>query len=589
MVTTKSPLHRTSLATALIVALTPCAALAAPDVVLESYQLSQPSVTYTQPSVSADGRYVAYTLHTTQGKSVYLRDRVAGTEEPVALTQGGAPAAQGGQSAVISRDGRFVLYSSRSPDMGVPVGGGGYFLFDRINRTTEAVVIVAGNKIQGTMYAGISSDGRYVTYRLVDSTSQPVYVRDMLSKTTQVTSATSTFVVSQDDPMFISDDGRYISYQGKPGTTGTICVCVHDRATGGTEVVNVNNAGQSPSSNSLNKHGMSADGSVLVFANNSNNLSAGDANGTYDVFIRDRKAATTERITYGASTWASGEQGVSISGDARFVAFYGYGVSPATIASIGLYQYDRTTKVARRAVMPLAVGAYRPSLSANGRYVVYDFRSLSASNITHLNTADFGVPSGLTLSQKTLTLTEGGAAGTYTAVLDQVPSANVIVNVTPNAQLGVARSQLTFTPANWNVAQTVSVQALQDGVAEAQHDGIVTNTASSTDQSYVGLPAIQVTAHISDALTPTISVPAPIDSPNLLLAGTASPGATVLVTSVNLNGGGIVSVSTIADPQGNWNVALSGIGYGRFELQAEADGIKSAIYTYVNSAPVSQP
>jgi hypothetical protein len=49
------------------------------------------------------------------------------------------------------------------------------------------------------------------------------------------------------------------------------------------------------------------------------------------------------------------------------------------------------------------------------------------------------------------------------------PTANVTVAITPESQVTVSLPALTFTPANWNIAQTVTVTAVDDAVVEGNH------------------------------------------------------------------------------------------------------------------------
>src|SRR4051812_27799006 len=71
---------------------------------------------------------------------------------------------------------------------------------------------------------------------------------------------------------------------------------------------------------------ISATGRFVVFDSQATNLVPGDTNGFPDVFVRDRKTSTTERV----SVSSIGEQGNAVSGsgyrpsisaDGRFVAF----------------------------------------------------------------------------------------------------------------------------------------------------------------------------------------------------------------------------------------------------------------------------
>ncbi len=68
---------------------------------------------------------------------------------------------------------------------------------------------------------------------------------------------------------------------------------------------------------------ISAGGRFVAFDSEASNLVAGDANGSFDVFVRDRRTGTTTRMSL-SSAGAEGNGGSfvpSISADGRFVAF----------------------------------------------------------------------------------------------------------------------------------------------------------------------------------------------------------------------------------------------------------------------------
>ncbi len=70
---------------------------------------------------------------------------------------------------------------------------------------------------------------------------------------------------------------------------------------------------------------ISADGRFVAFTSDASNLVAGDTNRNGDVFVRDRVAGTTERVSVSSSgAQANGRQtaaSAAISADGRFVAF----------------------------------------------------------------------------------------------------------------------------------------------------------------------------------------------------------------------------------------------------------------------------
>ena len=86
-----------------------------------------------------------------------------------------------------------------------------------------------------------------------------------------------------------------------------------------------------------------------------------------------------------------------------------------------------------------------------------------------------------------LVTTELGGTATFTVVLNTLPGATVTINLSSSlpAEATVSPAILTFTTANWNVVQTVTVT----GVADLLDDGdksftINTSAAISTDTVY---------------------------------------------------------------------------------------------------------
>ena len=112
---------------------------------------------------------------------------------------------------------------------------------------------------------------------------------------------------------------------------------------------------------------------------------------------------------------------------------------------------------------------------------------------------------GVTVSKSALTVTEEDTTGnTYTVVLDTLPTANVTVTVAGHGGTDVTLtpSILTFTTANWNLAQTVTVKAGND--TDTTNDTVtLTHSAASTDSNYGGITigSVVVTVADNDSLT----------------------------------------------------------------------------------------
>ena len=117
---------------------------------------------------------------------------------------------------------------------------------------------------------------------------------------------------------------------------------------------------------------------------------------------------------------------------------------------------------------------------------------------------------GVTVSATALTVTEQDATGdSYTVVLDTEPTHDVTVTVGGHAgtDVSLSSSTLTFTPSNWDRAQTVTVTALNDD--DTANDAVtLTHTATSTDGNYSGIAiaGVAVTVTDNDTTTPTVTL-----------------------------------------------------------------------------------
>ena len=101
----------------------------------------------------------------------------------------------------------------------------------------------------------------------------------------------------------------------------------------------------------------------------------------------------------------------------------------------------------------------------------------------------------VTVSTPTVSVTEGGAIDTYTIVLDELPTGDVTITITPDGQSTTVPTSLTFTTSDWYLEQTVTVTAVDDAVAEGAHTSTISHAASGG--GYDGVTA-SVVANITD-------------------------------------------------------------------------------------------
>ena len=103
---------------------------------------------------------------------------------------------------------------------------------------------------------------------------------------------------------------------------------------------------------------------------------------------------------------------------------------------------------------------------------------------------------GVTVSPSVLTLTEGASA-TYTVVLDTEPTENVTVtpSVSGSPDVTFTPASLTFTPSDWDTAQTMTVSATEDD--DAYHDSLIISQAAQGAE-YASLVDGPISVTISD-------------------------------------------------------------------------------------------
>ena len=254
----------------------------------------------------------------------------------------------------------------------------------------------------------VSANGRYVGFTGVSSLAGftilgPVaLLRDRLTSTTEcvsVDSAGSARVASAYQGLAVSGDGRYVAYFSEandlvPGDTNSVAdIFLRDRLNGTTERVSVDSSGAESNGQSMYP-AVTDDGRFVVFSSQADNLVAGDTNGVFDVFVRDRQLGTTERVSVsGAGAQANNASGLAtISADGRYVAFGSAAtnlVSGDTNGHLDYFVHDRHTGATLLvSVASDGTQADRDTqngmISGNGRFVAFrsDATNLVAGDVS---------------------------------------------------------------------------------------------------------------------------------------------------------------------------------------------------------------
>ncbi|QDT12876.1 lamin tail domain-containing protein [Planctomycetes bacterium K23_9] len=122
---------------------------------------------------------------------------------------------------------------------------------------------------------------------------------------------------------------------------------------------------------------------------------------------------------------------------------------------------------------------------------------------------------GLVVTQSggTSIVSESGLVDTMSVVLSSQPTATVTVAVisADPEEVAASPSQLTFTPNNWNVSQTVTVSGFDDEQIDGNQNTLITFDVSSSDPQYAALAnvGVEVTTQDADSSNPPTRIYAP--------------------------------------------------------------------------------
>src|SRR5581483_11731550 len=273
-----------------------------------------------------------------------------------------------------------------------------------------------GQTDDGSFRPAVSADGSIVAFES-DATNlvpgdtndqRDIFVRDRATDVTERVSVTWNGMEALGDSQCpaISADGRYVAFlsrawnmveRGANLGTPRWDVYVHDREDGSTTRVSRAHDGGDPDGWSYCPS-MSGDGTRIAFASDATNLVSDDANGFTDVFVVDRTAGTTTRVSIGfegAEPDSSSFQ-PAISGDGRLVAFasnatnffspseppseYGrqFGQSRVLLRDLESGALEVVSKTVDDPIVAPDSDSGSPSLSQDGRFVAF---TSSATNL----------------------------------------------------------------------------------------------------------------------------------------------------------------------------------------------------------------
>ncbi|MFC1586972.1 beta strand repeat-containing protein [Planctomycetota bacterium] len=166
------------------------------------------------------------------------------------------------------------------------------------------------------------------------------------------------------------------------------------------------------------------------------------------------------------------------------------------------------------------------------------------------------IPAGVTITESggSTDVIEGGATDTYTIVLDNRPSANVVITIAADIQGSIDTSPVTFTSDTWETPQTVTVSAVDDDLHEDVHASTITHTAISGDTDYSGIAIDNVAANVTDNDTAGVTITESGGSSDVTEGGATDTYTVVLTTEPTAE----VTITVTPDAQSTVDNGLGG-------------------------------
>jgi hypothetical protein len=279
------------------------------------------------PQMSPDGRYVAFASFasnlvtisdTNDANDIFLRDVVAGTTTLISVNKTGTGSgSEHSNSPSMSADGRYVAFSSRSNNLlsNDTLTQTDVFLRDvQLGNTSLVSVNTTGISGSGDSHTPhLTPNGRFVAFAsfandlvagLSDAGSVDVFVRDLQANSTNAislnTSGVGTGNGDSSNPA-ISDDGRFVAFHSvatnlvsASDSVNTNDVFVRDIQVNSTRLSSSSNIGNSTGNSHSSFPVISSNGRLVVFTSSASNLAGvADTNNSTDIFAQDLGASLT--------------------------------------------------------------------------------------------------------------------------------------------------------------------------------------------------------------------------------------------------------------------------------------------------------
>ena len=179
----------------------------------------------------------------------------------------------------------------------------------------------------------------------------------------------------------------------------------------------------------------------------------------------------------------------------------------------------------------------------------------------------------IVLSRTTMSLNQS-QSDTFTVKLDRQPSSNQTVRISAGGNVNVSPNSLTFTPANWNIEQTVIVSGVTVGstTITVSSNGVSSKTISvaiaSSTVAYGEITISKASTTVRRGSTTTFTVKL-----------NSAPSANQTINISSTNGAVTTSSSSLTFTTSNWStpqtVTLRGASVGGATITLTSSGVNT--------------
>lgn len=451
------------------------------------------------PSISADGRYVAFMSSAdnlvdddvNQDTDIFVHDRETGQTTLISRDLNMTPAGDS-EDPAISADGRYVAFESLADDLVADDTNEttDIFVYDRVlSETTLVTRHSDGTQADDwSMLPTISGDGRFVAFvsnadNLIDEPvcCMQVYVHDLQTRTTTLVSRHTDGEAGFGDSTYpaLSADGHTIAFES--GATNLVSendtngggvlgsdIFIYDRQMEKTTRVSRRTDGVQADSASILPD-ISATGRWVSFRSYASNLVDDDLNDVTDIFVHDRETGETTLVSRHsdgtpADFWSFSN---AISDDGRFVVFASLAANlhdDDDDQALDIFLHDRQSGETRLASRHsdgtpgnnptgASPGVRSVSISADGRIVVFDSAATNLVDNDSNEANDIFAreeeiePSVTVTPTATVTLTPTATSTpTSTPTVTPTPTGTITPSLTPT---GTPPGHTLLLPAIW--------------------------------------------------------------------------------------------------------------------------------------------